>query len=319
MRMHQPAVVMMAALLSPLWAEAQQCANGTCRGDSSPSTASHTSEFGRDAVPSRSSYGTNWQRYDAPGYDRSYAAGYDGSYGRGEAGFGSRRPVSSRWLRTQFGSTPRLPAYGAGTGGCNSGYDTPPRPSGRGIEAPLPPLAGQPRGRSYRRSRFEPNGSADPYFDTRDDYRDGFPVRRQYDRFGDASSSVAPRPLQIQWRDDLRTASRHVQQVRQPMLVSVTADWCSYCQRMKAETFTDPLVVRDLATGWVAVRVDADANRDLIRQLGVQSLPTTLVVSPDLQVLERMQGFRSAQQLSQSLRRHARSAERDVDLKVAAR
>lgn len=54
---------------------------------------------------------------------------------------------------------------------------------------------------------------------------------------------------------------------------------------------------------FVAVEVDADEQRQFIEEMQIQSLPTTLVVSPDLRILKRVQGFQSAGQMLQMLSR----------------
>ena len=89
---------------------------------------------------------------------------------------------------------------------------------------------------------------------------------------------------------------------------------------MKNETFTDARLIQNLnSAGYLPVRLDADANRELVQRIGVTSLPTTLIVSPDLRIQERLSGFRSAEQLAQSLRRFDRNAQLQMDVKVAAK
>lgn len=88
-----------------------------------------------------------------------------------------------------------------------------------------------------------------------------------------------------------------------PILVQVTAPWCPHCERMKEVTWTDPQLVQLVGERFVAIEVNADEQRDFIDRMGIQSLPTTLVVGSDLQVLDRLQGFQSADQLLQTLSR----------------
>lgn len=141
-----------------------------------------------------------------------------------------------------------------------------------------------------------------------------------FDRgYGYTSTRQNRRPA-VNWYTDLNRASRFVQTNRRPMLVNVTADWCSHCTRMKDETFTDARFLQMLtSSGVVPVRLDADANRELVAKIGIRSLPTTLIVTPDLKIQERLQGFRSAEQLTESLRRYTRNVKADTDVKVAAR
>jgi len=72
---------------------------------------------------------------------------------------------------------------------------------------------------------------------------------------------------------------------------------------MKQESWTDPQLMGLVSQQYVAVEVNADEQRDFIRQMRIQSLPTTLIVAPDLKILNRAKGFQSAQQLLQLMSR----------------
>ena len=104
-----------------------------------------------------------------------------------------------------------------------------------------------------------------------------------------------------------------------PMLVKISADWCDYCQQMKRQTYTDQGVVRTISNGFVPVTLDGDVDRKLIQQLGVRTLPAVVVIAPDLRILNRIEGFKTAQQLTTSLLRHRPRAQLDADGQVATR
>lgn len=104
-----------------------------------------------------------------------------------------------------------------------------------------------------------------------------------------------------------------------PMLIRVSASWCQYCDRMKAETYADRDVIRDVRQGYVPVSLDGDRDRRLIQALGVRTLPTVLIVTPDLRIMEREAGFRTAPQMTQLLGRYVRRAMRDTGYTLAAR
>jgi thioredoxin-like negative regulator of GroEL len=72
---------------------------------------------------------------------------------------------------------------------------------------------------------------------------------------------------------------------------------------MKEKTYTHRELTSLINERFVAISVDADQQRDFIKQMGIQSLPTTLIVAPDLQVLKRLEGFQSANQLMQVMSR----------------
>lgn len=152
--------------------------------------------------------------------------------------------------------------------------------------------------------------------------------RRSLYRPGDARLA-APRPLedpfrrpapqQVSWMTNYEHAIAQSRRTGRPMLIRVSASWCQYCDRMKAETYADHDVIRDIRNGYVPVTLDGDRDRRLIQALGVRTLPCVLVVTPDLKILEREEGFRTASQLTKLLGRYVRRAMRDTGYKLAAR
>ena len=88
---------------------------------------------------------------------------------------------------------------------------------------------------------------------------------------------------------------------------------------MKQETYTDHRIIADASHGFVAVDIDADRYPELVKRMRVRSLPTVLVMSPDMRILDRQEGFRSPTQLGQTLGRYILRAERDVPTKVVCR
>lgn len=107
----------------------------------------------------------------------------------------------------------------------------------------------------------------------------------------------------ISWMSDIQRAAELAGQESRPILLQVSASWCPHCQRMQRETYTDPDLMNLISEQFVAIAVDADQQRDFVEQMNIQSLPTTLIVAPDLRVLNRLQGFQSADQLLRVLSR----------------
>ncbi len=83
----------------------------------------------------------------------------------------------------------------------------------------------------------------------------------------------------------------------QLVLMEFTADWCVFCKKMEKNTFTNANVAQRISRNFVAVRVDADQNKDLVKDLGIKGLPAILVVSPDLKVVDRISGFQTPEAL----------------------
>jgi thiol:disulfide interchange protein len=87
----------------------------------------------------------------------------------------------------------------------------------------------------------------------------------------------------------------------QPCLVFFTAHWCTYCHRMEQTTFNDA-TVSQLASQFVCVLVDADAEPEVCRRLQVSGYPTVELISPAGTSLGRMTGWQSAPGFVHSLR-----------------
>jgi thioredoxin-related protein len=106
---------------------------------------------------------------------------------------------------------------------------------------------------------------------------------------------------EIQWSTDIESSLRSAAAARKPVLLEFTASWCVYCKRMEKTTFTDAAVSELISSRFVAVRVDADKHKDLVKQLEVRGLPAILVVSPELMIIEKISGFQTPEALIQKL------------------
>ena len=105
----------------------------------------------------------------------------------------------------------------------------------------------------------------------------------------------------VEWRTDIRAAAALAEQSNRPMLLQITAQWCGYCHKMFNQTYSQASVTELVNDSFVCVKVDADENPELIRELQVRSLPTTVIVSPQMGVLKKLAGFQSATAMKSKL------------------
>lgn len=105
----------------------------------------------------------------------------------------------------------------------------------------------------------------------------------------------------LAWRKNYKQACDEARRRKRPILVRITASWCGPCRQMQQLTFTDDRLKRKLRKDFVLLEVDADEHPDLVTAFHVEAFPTTLVVSPELKVVSRMTGFKSAPDLISSL------------------
>ena len=82
-----------------------------------------------------------------------------------------------------------------------------------------------------------------------------------------------------------------------PLLVFLTSSGCRYCAQMKNQTFQDQAVADYLGESFVAVAVDARRVAWLVKQRHISGFPTTLIISPEAEVLAQLKGFVSPEKL----------------------
>lgn len=143
--------------------------------------------------------------------------------------------------------------------------------------------------------------------------RDRVPQHRQGDQAvpdgasgPDVSDLGRIQPIGVQWRTDIRAANRESSQTGLPILMKFSAKWCGPCKLMKRETFSDPALAKMINTCFIPVEVDTEQNERLARQLRIESVPTTMVISPQGDIVERREGFQSASQLKVAIARFCR-------------
>ena len=87
-----------------------------------------------------------------------------------------------------------------------------------------------------------------------------------------------------------------------PLLLHFDATWCGACRRMEAEVMSRPAIKALLSSFVVGVKIDADQYKHLIREYGISTLPTEVVVMPDGSRGNRFVGAATLSEYSQRLR-----------------
>lgn len=91
------------------------------------------------------------------------------------------------------------------------------------------------------------------------------------------------------------------QAANRPILVYATAPNCPHCVRMISESFDAPQVKRLILGSFETVYVDRAEQPELADKLKIRYYPTTIVVAPDNQVLDVIEGYVDAKTLNQRL------------------
>lgn len=92
-------------------------------------------------------------------------------------------------------------------------------------------------------------------------------------------------------------------------LLIFSANWCGHCQTLKNDLKTNPEIVDGYTWGFV----DADQEKELMRQYGVKSLPTIVVLDDKNNEVKRQVGYKGPQELRKFLRKQQKPAGHGVN------
>ena len=98
----------------------------------------------------------------------------------------------------------------------------------------------------------------------------------------------------ISWQPDVYTAFKTSSQEDKPVLLYLNADWCGYCRKMEAETFTDPEVLKELGDAFLWVKLDGDVDSDGQRfksKFNVRGYPAIFLLDSEENELDRIAGY----------------------------
>ncbi len=70
-----------------------------------------------------------------------------------------------------------------------------------------------------------------------------------------------------------------------PVLCSLTAPWCDWCERMDERAYSDPKLAANIGDSFVPVRVDVDRQPRIRERYNMGGFPTTVFLTPDGEVL----------------------------------
>jgi thioredoxin-related protein len=78
---------------------------------------------------------------------------------------------------------------------------------------------------------------------------------------------------------------------KKPLLVMFTSNNCTFCRKMIADTYSNQNV-KDLLRGRTeSVMAHSDHYASLIKKLGIRGYPSSLLISPEGEVLDFMEGY----------------------------
>ena len=105
------------------------------------------------------------------------------------------------------------------------------------------------------------------------------------------STQVSQNAPSIQWVYDLKTAHEQSLATGKPMLIVCGGPWCVYCKKLEKEVLGHPTIAKYINTAFIAVHLDSEKDQRAVQILEVKSLPTTVILSPEADLLGSVEGF----------------------------
>jgi thioredoxin-like negative regulator of GroEL len=120
------------------------------------------------------------------------------------------------------------------------------------------------------------------------------------------------RPTSILWYTTTVKAFDEAREGEKPVLTFLYTDWCGYCRQMDSTTFTDSSVIEELGDRVIWLRLNAETDEEgvrLARKFQVSGYPTLLLLDPEGDEIDRLQGFMPPERFLQSVDESIVSAE----------
>lgn len=97
--------------------------------------------------------------------------------------------------------------------------------------------------------------------------------------------------------DDYLKAIKMSGETGKPVLVFFTADWCTWCQKMKKDVLTEDSV-KVAMKNYIYVVVNADKQRHIARKFKITGLPSYLITNCDQTELKLGSGFANTEKFA---------------------
>jgi uncharacterized protein YyaL (SSP411 family) len=86
--------------------------------------------------------------------------------------------------------------------------------------------------------------------------------------------------MTVEWHEWGQAAFDRAQDAGQPILLSLSAAWCGWCQTMDATTYAEPRIGAIVNHDFVPIRVDADRHPRVRDRYNAGGFPSTVLLTP---------------------------------------
>ena len=98
-------------------------------------------------------------------------------------------------------------------------------------------------------------------------------------------------PNSVAWRPDLGNAQVEAKEKDLVLWLQFTGPWCPNCRRMDRGVFIHPSVVTEARERFVPIKLRSDEFEGLALSLGLSVLPSTVLVRPNGEVIDKLEGY----------------------------
>ena len=101
-------------------------------------------------------------------------------------------------------------------------------------------------------------------------------------------------PDRLPWIHSCGQAVKQAQEEGKLILAYLYTDWCGYCKKMEAETFTDQAVIDEMSDSYVWLKLNAetdDEGRLLQERFNITGYPGLLLLDGEGREMDRISGF----------------------------
>lgn len=89
----------------------------------------------------------------------------------------------------------------------------------------------------------------------------------------------------VEWREWGEEAFAEAQEADEPILLSLSATWCSWCHEMDRKAYSNPMVAANVNDSFVPIRVDIDRQPRIRERYNVGGFPSTVFITPEGELL----------------------------------